>query len=551
LTGETSKSYGTPNDYALQLNASAGQNSQGFSTKLCNNSSCLGFQQFVYDSMASEAYIQYWMYGYTGRCPSGFSSDNQGNCFETSDVVSVPALPISDLPNVVLAGSSTGSTDCVSMMTGNGAVYSKCQTSVLGLELQWQSAEFNVLGDGNGDQAVFNSGVSMVVQLLIRGGNGSSGVITPNCLPFGVERVTSESNNMFIGACCVINAGNGTYAMPGGIQYSEGNPTAPSEQCPLAISQFQKPVAIRANTGVLWIDVDGNGNNTGLGIYPGTTPSLAMPESPSTGYYVVFEAAGSSLLWSYRPGVGGVQTTYGMLPGTSPSIAFLRNGDPEVAFQSSSGILSAVDLQTNAQRNTGYHMMAGTSPSIAVSPDGNFAIAFQGSDGYLYLYRSKTGNAYNTWLGLAPGTSPSLSNAGQDTYNGAFNAQGSGHLWTIEFLPNSLQSVNDTGYGMMPRTSPSIADNDGSFTFGQYIVAFQSDTSNGNSGLLYLYAGALGSKALIWTGQWMENTASPQIISLPVGVFSIGYQVAFEGPEPNKYLTLDVNGTFVSQNLGM
>jgi hypothetical protein len=79
----------------------------------------------------------------------------------------------------------------------------------------WKSVDFNVYGDGAGTQANFNSGSTVVVQILTN--PKLDGSFTPLCASQGGS-VTLETNNLsVIGQCCSI-AG----ALPG-IQFTETN----------------------------------------------------------------------------------------------------------------------------------------------------------------------------------------------------------------------------------------------------------------------------------------------------------------------------------------
>jgi len=69
-----------------------------------------------------------------------------------------------------VAGSAgravSGALDAVAVSVGNTVYLTAGDNHFPDLEDQWQAAEFNVFGDGNGDQAVFDSGTTIVVGLL-------------------------------------------------------------------------------------------------------------------------------------------------------------------------------------------------------------------------------------------------------------------------------------------------------------------------------------------------------------------------------------------------
>jgi hypothetical protein len=61
------------------------------------------------------------------------------------------------------------------------------------LDSQWQDAEFNIFGDGGGDQAIFNAGSRIVVRTELDSGAATA----PACISGGF---TGESNNLFLTA---------------------------------------------------------------------------------------------------------------------------------------------------------------------------------------------------------------------------------------------------------------------------------------------------------------------------------------------------------------
>lgn len=209
LTSEKN-SNGTADAYSLQLNTNT------FSTSTCSTApdhSCTGWEQFVYDSSGSTQ-IQYWLinWGPSGsqcptprgaHCQQGFVSTD-GWCPQTvsgfTDVLCVvdaaspppassePATSLKDLEvkGIAASGSSPDSmvmTIAGHATTGNGGNFFP------DLGSQWQIAEFNVFGDGNSDEADFNSGTTIVVRTSVD--SGSSG--GPTC---DQQSFTGESNNL-------------------------------------------------------------------------------------------------------------------------------------------------------------------------------------------------------------------------------------------------------------------------------------------------------------------------------------------------------------------
>jgi hypothetical protein len=147
---------------------------------------------------------------------------------------------------------------------------------------------------------------------------------------------------------------------------------------------------------------------------------------------------------------------FGMMAGTSPSIASLPNGSFEIAFQANTGYLWTVGEDNHDSWNLG--MKAGTSPSIAGFSGGGYTVAFQANTGLLYTaYTSNRGTDpgdYDWGLGMRAGTSPSLTSLPSGSnlgYEIEFQAN-TGHLWTV-----GSNDHDDWGLSMAPDTSPSLA----------------------------------------------------------------------------------------------
>jgi hypothetical protein len=199
------------NEYSLQLN------SRPFTTSACSGSpdpaACAGWEQFVYSSSGG-GFIQYWLenYGPAGTlCPtprgascSVGSSESDGWCpfqFTPADPVycvvnavsSAPALsePITALAQLKLTGTaaSGGAMDSITVWEGLTPFTAPGNNYFPDLGTQWQEVEFNVFGDGNGDQAVFNSGSTVAVRTAVASGT----TLGPAC---DDQSFTGETNNL-------------------------------------------------------------------------------------------------------------------------------------------------------------------------------------------------------------------------------------------------------------------------------------------------------------------------------------------------------------------
>ena len=94
------------NTFTLQLNT------QYFATQSCSGSSnptsCLGWQQFIYETSSNSVFIQYWLLSYGSNCPAswGHPPGDNSDCFVNSpaSAYSGPALSAGDLATEQLTG---------------------------------------------------------------------------------------------------------------------------------------------------------------------------------------------------------------------------------------------------------------------------------------------------------------------------------------------------------------------------------------------------------------------------------------------------------------
>jgi hypothetical protein len=226
---------------------------------------------------------------------------------------------------------------------------------------------------------------------------------------------------------------------------------------------------------------------------------------PGSGYQIAFQSNDHVLWVTGKTGTGPLGLP--MMPGTSPAIA-PRGSTWEVAFQHANGNLwFAGDTGTF---DTGEPMAPNTSPAlISLNPSyGGFEAAFRHANGNLWIYGTESYK--DTGYGVAPTTSPSIAKIPADQYGYehfriAFHANNdSEHLWVTGESGGIVNDAVDTGYGLAPNTSPSIAV---SRTNGStWEVAFQSLGTN----RLWFY----GTQATGSTGIRMAAGTSPSITAL-------------------------------------
>jgi len=191
ITGVTSESGGgTANAYTLQLNT------EFFSTKTCSSGAagCLGWEQFVYyndPGSTSIGFIQYWMLGYGNTCPSGWTQYGT-DCYTNSTYgVVVPTQTIATLEEIALTGNApTGNAnDAVTVSLGAKLYSVSGQSYFPDLAQHWNTSEFNIFGPGNGSQAAFNAGATLVVRTAMN-------IVATGAPSCDAEGFTAETNNL-------------------------------------------------------------------------------------------------------------------------------------------------------------------------------------------------------------------------------------------------------------------------------------------------------------------------------------------------------------------
>jgi hypothetical protein len=143
----------------------------------------------------------------TPRLPSSFAAASYGSAAFGSDAgkrfrvyldlnaIPIPVEPITSLRKLRVLGSAADGSrtqDFAEVIVGYSDIYYVAgQNWFPDLDSQWQIAEFNVFGDSNGDQAVFNAGSTLVVRTEV----DSGAAMAPSCDLVGF---TGESNNLFL-----------------------------------------------------------------------------------------------------------------------------------------------------------------------------------------------------------------------------------------------------------------------------------------------------------------------------------------------------------------
>lgn len=223
VTSETGANYGPgggtiANSYTLQLNTGFMQN------PTCNRAStkskCLVWQQFILTTNfistkeISQIFVQYWLIYWDTKhntCPAGWMSAGGGDCYKNSKAVNLPLVPVTALGSVQLHATATaGGHDVITLTTPAKAYSVTLPDSVVKLGTSWTQGEFNIFGNANSSEAVFNTGASVEVSLAAV----YNSTTAPQCIGAGT---TAETVNFNLGTCTASGGANP------GITFGESN----------------------------------------------------------------------------------------------------------------------------------------------------------------------------------------------------------------------------------------------------------------------------------------------------------------------------------------
>ena len=201
---------GRPNVYSLQLNT----NTDLPATQSCSTSpapdSCLGWQQFVYDSDVGTAngqpfgqiQVEPALINYGPSCPLGkfntSDGSSDGNCYdENGNPTLVPQVTPQELMSesvrfsgqVGLVGGTL--TDTVKMIVSGTAYAATARDKLVNLSGHWKDAQFGIYGDCCTHEAYFKPGTDLKVNLMTHSGT----TMAPQCVALNT---TAESNNLYL-----------------------------------------------------------------------------------------------------------------------------------------------------------------------------------------------------------------------------------------------------------------------------------------------------------------------------------------------------------------
>lgn len=209
VTGESGALFNVPpataDAYSLQLNTNP------FVTVQClGHPTCLGWEQFVFlneGAAGGIVFIQYWLLKYDAACPAGWNAytapgSMDVNCWMNAPTsATVADQPITNLANLTLTGSATGSMDTATLTVGGGGpAVAVGADSVLNLSTAWDAAEFIVAGPGNGSEADFNPGAKVTLKTTVQNGTKNA----PTCELGGYSL---ETNNLTLDGTPALSIG--------------------------------------------------------------------------------------------------------------------------------------------------------------------------------------------------------------------------------------------------------------------------------------------------------------------------------------------------------
>jgi hypothetical protein len=183
--GESSN--GVPNAYSLQLNVPA------LNVPQCSGRppGCIGTIQFAFQSDNSLVFIQYILSNYGRPCPPNWMALSDGTtCQINSQSKQAPLQTAQSLGQLALTGSVGGGLNQASLSVAGGPPITVTNSDIFQLQGNWATAEFNVYGPRNGQQATFVPLTTLAARLQVNDGTS----FAPTCGPFGNSTETTNLN---------------------------------------------------------------------------------------------------------------------------------------------------------------------------------------------------------------------------------------------------------------------------------------------------------------------------------------------------------------------
>lgn len=194
--------------FSIQLNTNFGSY-----TDACigGSRSCTVWQQFVYNS-SGYLIIWYWLLNYQNECPVGWEK-HSNNCIRHSKIISAPKITPRDIGKIIFTAKTSKRSDTLSFSYKGKSYTLNSDPNILGIRNVWNSAEYNILGDGNGRRFNFEHKTHIVVNLTTNITNNNGKVA---CVRLST---TAETNNLNLGSCVSKSINNYTKS----IQFEQFN----------------------------------------------------------------------------------------------------------------------------------------------------------------------------------------------------------------------------------------------------------------------------------------------------------------------------------------
>jgi len=93
------------------------------------------------------------------------------------------------------AAATNNGNDTMVFASGSDAFSTSEPDNITNLATAWNAAEFNILGDGGGTEAIFNKSTAIDVRIEAKDGSTEA----PTCIDNA--GTTAETNNRTLGAC--------------------------------------------------------------------------------------------------------------------------------------------------------------------------------------------------------------------------------------------------------------------------------------------------------------------------------------------------------------
>jgi hypothetical protein len=323
VTGVTQESDpGGQNSYSLQLNT----NNFNSAALCAGQAGCVGWQQFIRDNPGT-VYIQYWLINHGSPCPAnpanfldtwhffaGAPGQSPGCFINGNQTALTVETALQDLEGMRVTGSTSPSAQSVIFEGPFDQIFTSTDNGdLLAIGNQWNQAEFNIFGLCCGNQAVFNIGSTIVVQIAVN--NGTANAPFPSSTGF-----TAESNNLsLVSPTCPIGGPAPAIVFTEAFGVFGATSTCANDQfylpaynSPLTVTQGSSGFAFLIMAGP-WVGADLGENATGTivgtNLPPGSRASTDRGHKDNLGHAFGLMELSVSVPLSANPGSYTVNRT--------------------------------------------------------------------------------------------------------------------------------------------------------------------------------------------------------------------------------------------------